>query len=153
MSLFLDEFNILNKLIYKCKNQHKNTISYRKLTQLKRAIRRGMGDIMKGNVGKGNAMKGGITTSNTINGNTNISNISITTTGFHDIISCSLNLYIAASRDLVMGFFIPLNTVIMALAARIHYLTKKLYKNTKRKIKNNTGEQIKNAIDDIFDKL
>ncbi len=47
------------------------------------------------------------------------------------IINCAKKLYIVCSSDLVSGFFIPLNIVVMGIAARIFYIYTKLPRQNK----------------------
>lgn len=95
------EKKILDRIIYRSKNQHKSSLRLRRMIHLQRLMAK---------------------------------NAPLT-----KIKNCCQDLYIICSNDLVLGHFIPINTVLMALSGRVFYLIGKVSKPS--------------TIDQLFSKL
>lgn len=82
------EMEILDSLIYRSKNQHKSSLMFRKMTDIKRLLK-----------------------ANTIQKSR--------------VLKSAIDLYIAASSNLSMGYFIPLSLCALGISARVFYLIQK----------------------------
>lgn len=155
--ILIKELEVLDKLIYRSKNQHKSSIILRKMIQLKRLVTKSLAystfstsnDLNNNNLGG----LGGATDkfSKNLQDNNNFKNVNyrmnfsclslsnLKEIDKNKITECAKNLYIAGSSNLCVGYFIPLSLCIMGASARIFYL-----------IDNCKTAATKNIIDDIF---
>lgn len=100
--LLKEEARVLQRLVYRSKNQHKTSPLLRQMTRLSRLLR---GPLDR-----------------------------------QAVVSCCQDAYIAGSAGLAMGYFIPLNATVMALAARVFFIVSR-------------QPPARDPIDDIFSAL
>jgi hypothetical protein len=86
-----EEAGVLRRLVYKSKNQHKNTIYFRKMVHLKRAL----GKVFRARTP------------------------SLRRVAASDAREIAAQLYIAASSNIPDGYFLGVTVLTLALAARI----------------------------------